>query len=114
MSDAIRRLDVYFYCTTSGNNPVREWLKSLPAADRRIIGRDLLMVELGWPVGMPLCRPLGDGLWEVRSTLPSRRISRILFCVSAGRMMLLHAFIKKTQKTPGEDLEIARSRKKEL
>ena len=47
---------------------------------------------------MPLCRNLGEGLWEVRSSLPSRRIARVLFCLVKGEMVLLHGFIKKTQK----------------
>ncbi len=92
---------------------MREWLKALPDEDRQTIGRDLQLIEMGWPIGMPLCRPLGDGLWEVRSTLPSKRIARILFCAVHGYMVLLHGFIKKTQKTPDSDLRIARARQKE-
>jgi phage-related protein len=67
-----------------------------------------------WPVGMPLCRPLGNGLWEVRSNLPSDRIGRVLFCVHKRRMVALHGFIKKTQATPDEDLKLAKKRKKEV
>ena len=63
---------------------------------------------------MPTCRPLGSGLWEVRSDLPGNRIARVLFCVAEGHMVLLHAFIKKSRKTPTSDLEIARSRQKEV
>ncbi|MGD0829551.1 MAG: type II toxin-antitoxin system RelE/ParE family toxin [Terracidiphilus sp.] len=79
---------------------VRDWLKSLPAADRQILGRNLRLVELGWPLEMPLCRPLGGGLWELRSSLSGKRIARVFFCAAQGRMVLLHGFIKKTQKTP--------------
>jgi phage-related protein len=82
--------------------------------DRRQLGRDIGAVEYGWPLGMPLCRPLGDGLWEVRSTLPSRRIARVLFCLVKGELILLHGFIKKTQKTPSSDLALARKRQKEI
>jgi phage-related protein len=103
-----------FYRTTGGTEPVLDWLRSLPAEDRRVIGTDLATVQLGWPIGMPLCRPLGSGLWEVRSTLPSRRIARLLFFVEGGRIGVVHGFIKKTQKTPEADLELARKRMKEM
>jgi len=75
---------------------------------------DLVTVQFGWPIGMPLCRPLGGGLWEVRTTLPSRRIARLVFFVDDGRIGVVHGFIKKTQKTPADDLEIARKRMKEM
>jgi phage-related protein len=72
------------------------------------------MAEFGWPVGMPLCRSLGDSLWEVRSNLPGNRIARTMFCVADSRMVLLHGFVKKTQKTPKQDLDLVRARQKEL
>lgn len=83
-------------------------------ADRIVIGEDIKDVEFSWPVGMPLCRSLGDGLWEVRSSLARGRIARVLFCVTRGNMALLHGFIKKTQKTPAKVLELALRRMKEL
>ncbi len=91
-----------------------EWLRSLPAEDRRAIGTDLATVQFGWPVGMPLCRSLGEGLWEVRSRLPSRRIARLLFFVHEDQIGVVHGFIKKTQKTPPNDLDLARRRMKEM
>ena len=97
-----------------GAEPVRDWLKSLPSEDRREIGEDIATVEYGWPVGMPVCRPLGQGLLEVRSTLHGNRIARVIFCIAQGRMVLLHGFVKKTQKIPNEDLTLARSRMKEI
>jgi phage-related protein len=92
---------------------VRDWLKGLPSPeDRRRIGEDIKTVEFGWPIGMPVCRPSGDGLYEVRTRLTQNRIARVLFYIDKrGRMVLLHGFIKKTQKTPDEDLELARSNK---
>lgn len=93
---------------------MREWLKSLDEDDRKIIGEDIKDVEFAWPIGMPLCRALGNGLWEVRSTLTQGRIARVLFCIHDGRMVVLHGFIKKTQKTPDNDLSLAIRRKKEL
>jgi phage-related protein len=75
---------------------------------------DLSTVQSGWPIGMPLCRPLGGGLWEVRCSLPSRRIARLLFFAEDGRIGVVHGFIKKTQKTPPEDITLARKRMKEM
>ena len=105
---------VVFYRTSGGSEPVRDWLRSLPAADRRIIGGDLMTVQFGWPVGMPLCRSLGAGLWEVRSTLPSQRIARVMFFVDDGRIGVVHGFIKKSQKTPTDDIKLARNRMQEM
>lgn len=79
-----------------------------------MIGTDLATVQLGWPIGMPLCRPLGQGLWEVLSALPSRRVARLLFFVHEDRIGVVHGFIKKAQKTPADDLELARRRMKEM
>ena len=103
-----------FWRSASGREPVREWLNELPREDQRIIGRDIAKVQFGWPVGLPLCRPLTGGLWEVRSSLPSKREARVLFGFHEGMMIALHAFIKKAQKTPPEDLELARKRMKEV
>jgi phage-related protein len=113
MADELKKLPAVFYQSASGNEPVREWLKGLSQDDRRVIGHDVGSAEFGWPVGMPLCRSLGSGLWEVRSNLSHGRIARVIFCVHAGNMVLLHGFEKKTQKTPKPDLEIARKRQKE-
>lgn len=110
----LKKVLARFYLTTTGGNPVRDWLTSLPPGDKRQLGHDIGAVEYGWPVGMPLCRNLGEGLWEVRSSLPSRRIARVLFCLVKGEMVLLHGFIKKTQKTPPDDLALARKRHKEI
>jgi len=110
----LSEIPIVFYRTSLGVEPVRDWLRSLPDADRRKIGLDLATVQVGWPVGMPLCRSLGGGLWEVRSTLPSRRIARVLFFVHEGRIGVVHGFIKQTQKTPPGELELARKRMKEM
>ncbi len=105
-----RKVPVVFYRTRAGSEVVRDWLRDLDEADRSAIGQDLMRVQYRWPVGMPLCRALGDGLWEVRSTLPSNRIARLLFSVREGRIVILHGFIKKSQKTPAGDLELALKR----
>lgn len=110
----MKRLPAAFYQLPSGREPVRDWLKALGGEDRKIIGEDIKDVEFSWPIGMPLCRALGKGLWEVRSDLTGGRIARVLFCIHEGRMVLLHAFTNKTQKTPDADLELATNRKKEI
>lgn len=107
----LKRIEAIFFKTERGAEPVREWLKSLPVAERKIIGNDIGTLEFGWPIGMPLCRPLGKGVHEVRSKLPTR-IARIVFYVDGDRMVLLHGFIKKDQKTPKPDLDLAIERKR--
>jgi phage-related protein len=115
MTDERRtEMPVVFYRSSNGVEPVRNWLRSLSPEDRLVIGTDLSTVQFGWPVGMPLCRPLGGGLWEVRSNLPSRRIARLLFFAHENRIGVVHGFVKKTQKTPPEDIALARKRMKEL
>ena len=110
----MKRLPAVFYALPTGREPVRDWLRALGRADRKIVGEDIKDVEFAWPIGMPLCRPLSKGLWEVRSDLTQGRIASVLFCVQGGRMVLLHAFIKKTQKTPATEVELALKRKKEI
>lgn len=114
MIDRSKKLSAFFYQSPRGSEPVREWIKGLPPEDRQIVGRDLQKVEFGWPIGMPYCRSLGKGLWEVRSDLTDGKIGRVVFCVISARMVLLHGFIKKTQKTPAGDIELALKRMKEM
>jgi phage-related protein len=112
--DRLTEIPVVFYRTVAGAEPVREWLRNLSAEDRRIIGTGLATVQVGWPIGMPLCRPLGAGLWEVRSKLANNRIARLVFCVSEGRIGIVHGFIKKTRKTPPAEVALAQKRMKEM
>lgn len=112
--DDEKRLPASFYETEVGAEPVRDWLKSLTQEDRFRVGSDIKTVEYGWPIGMPTCRPMGKGLFEVRVNLTDGRIGRVLFCIHRNRMMLLHGFIKKTQKTPSQDLDTALERKRKL
>jgi phage-related protein len=112
--DGPRKLPAAFYRLASGREPVRDWLKELSDDDRRVLGYDIGLVEFGWPIGMPLCRALSGGLWELRSSLGGNRITRVMFCAAHGRMVLLHGFIKKSQKTPKADLDLARGRQKEV
>ena len=109
-------LSVVFYRTQSGKEPVRDWMLKLEKHDRYVLGVDLKTVEYGWPLGMPLVRSVKnyERLWEVRSEISGNRITRVLFTVYDSKMVLLHAFIKKTQKTPKPDLELAVDRKRSL
>ena len=106
-------LDVRFFATDSGNEPVREWLKALPATERRTIGEDIKTVQFGWPLGMPLVRKLAKDLWEIRIHLADR-IARVLFTVVSQTMILLHGFIKKSQATPADELDVAKRRLQQL
>lgn len=92
---------------------MREWLKELPATDRRAVGEDIRTVQFGWPLGMPLVAHLDSGIWEVRTRL-SNRIARVLFVLDGNVMVLLHGFIKKEQKTPKAELDLAKNRLKLL
>lgn len=102
-----------FYRTEAGNEPVRQWLKNLERADRKAVGEDIKTAQYGWPLGMPLIRKLEPGLWEVRSRI-TQGVARVIFTVAEGTMVLLHGFIKKSQKTPPTDLTTARQRLADL
>ena len=114
MPESLEPLPLAFWKSATGREPVREWLNELSREDRWTIGRDIAKVQFGWPVGLPLCRPMSGGLWEVRSSLPSRREARVLFGFHDGMLIALHAFIKKAQKTPADELALARRRLKEV
>ncbi len=112
--DRQTEIPVVFYRTAAGAEPVREWLRSLSSEDRRTIGTDLATLQVGWPIGMPLCRPLGAGRWELRSKLTSNSIARLIFFIAEGRIGVLNGFIKKTQKTPSAEIALAQKRMKEM
>ena len=105
-------IHVFFYQSSSGSEPVREWLMTLNQSDKKKIGIEIKTVEFGWPMGMPLVRKMSKSLWEVRVDISDKRIARILFTVIDSNMILLHAFIKKQQKTPANDIKIALDRMK--
>lgn len=106
-------LDVYFYETEQGNEPVRNWLQSLSTTDKKRIGEDIKAVQFGWPLGMPLVRHLGSDIWKVRIQL-NMRIARVLFVLDRSSMVLVHGFIKKQQRTLKADLDLAKDRVKKL
>ena len=110
----LKKLPARFYATNRGKEPVREWLKSLGVADRKCVGSDIATAEYAWPVGMPLSKSLGNGLFEIRTNISNGRNSRIIFAVVGNEMVLLHSFIKKAQKTPKSDLDLALKRLKEV
>lgn len=113
MDEPLIKLNVRFFRTEAGNEPVREWLTELDRESRRFIGVDIKTVQLGWPIGMPVVRKMEPGLWEVRTSLVDT-IARVLFAVEGQTMVLLHGFIKKSEKTPASDLATARKRKATL
>jgi phage-related protein len=110
VSDEEKVLRVVFFATDGGRQPVRDWLRQeLSREDRTIIGAGLKTVEYRWPLGMPTVRKMEPGLWEVRSRL-TKGVARVLFTVMGRQMILLHGFVKKSQKTPADDLDTARRR----
>jgi phage-related protein len=110
MVDRLKPIPLVFWRSAAGHEPVRAWLNELPREDQRTIGRDIARVQFGWPVGLPVCRPLGKGLWEVRSSLPSKREARVLFGFHDEMLIALTAFIKKTRATPAGELALAQQR----
>src|ERR1700728_4285169 len=114
MAESLKPIPLVFWRSATGREPVREWLSELSRGDKRTIGRDIAKVQYGWPVGLPLWRPLSGGVREVRASLSSKREARVFFGFYNGMLIAVHAMIKKTQKTPTEDLALARQRFKEL
>jgi phage-related protein len=105
---------VKFYRTAAGTEVVRDWLRGLDDDERNVIGLDLMRAQFRWPVGMPLCRSLGTGLWELRTNLAGNRIARLIFCAKPDGLLILSGFIKKTRKTPDAELALARRRMREF
>jgi phage-related protein len=103
-----------FWRASSGREPVREWLQTMAQSDRAVIGADLRAIQFGWPIGMPLVRKLADAVWEARSSLPSKREARLLFTANEDQIVVLHGFIKKAQKTPRGEIELAQKRLREM
>jgi phage-related protein len=104
-------LTVFFFCSETGREPVRDWLREMEKDDRKAIGEDIKLVQFRWPLGIPLVRKIEADLWEVRSRLEKGRISRLFFTVYGDKIILLHGFIKKSPKTPNQELKLALSRK---
>jgi phage-related protein len=104
--------DVRFYATEAGNEPVREWLRELPKEQRMNIGEDLLTVQQLEVWKEPLVKKLGKGLWEVRSSFKDG-IARVIFAMCDDEMVILNGFIKKSQKTPDQEINLALKRKRE-
>lgn len=113
MNDIHLVLSVAFFRTEAGNEPLREWLMELPRESRKRIGTDIKSVQFAWPLGMPLVRKLEHRLWEIRTDL-GENIARVIFTLVDSEIVLLHGFIKKTQKTPQVELATARQRKSKL
>lgn len=104
--------EVRFYATDAGSIPVKEWLIELSKEEKKIIGEDIRAAQLQEMWKKPIVGSLGNGLWEVRSTLQNS-IARVIFFDHKGSMILLCAFTKKTQKTPNDIIKLATRRRKE-
>jgi len=109
----LKKLPATFFSTEAGSEPVREWLKGLDLKDRKTVGEDIKTAEYAWPLGMPLIKKISSEIWEVRSNLKDK-IARVLFGVYMNKMILLHGFIKKDQKTRPQDIKLAEKRLAEL
>lgn len=114
MIERLKPVPLVFWKSVAGHEPVREWLDELPRDDQRTIGHDIARVQFGWPIGLPVCRPMGKGLWEVRSSLASKREARVFFGFYNGTLIALTTFIKKSQATPAGELALAQQRWKEV
>ena len=114
MSERLNPIKVRFWQSANGREPVRDFLRGLSKPDRLRLGEDISRLQFGWPIGMPLVRNMGSGLWELRSSLPGRKEVRILFAAADGVLVLLNVFVKKSQKTPAAEIDLARDRMKEL
>jgi len=110
---AVQKVSVRFYSSSSDDEPAREWLRNLSRIGKKILGEDITTVQYGWPVGMPLVRKMEPNLWELRSRL-QEGIARTFFTMLGNEMILLHGFVKKSAKTPDNELEVARKRMKEV
>ena len=109
----MQKVPVRFYRSSSGDEPARDWLRNLSAAGKKILGEDIATVQHGWPIGMPLVRKMEPNLWELRSRLHDG-IARTFFTMQGDEMILLHGFVKKSAKTPQDELAVARKRMKEV
>ena len=114
MTSPLKPVPAAFWRSGSGWEPVREWLRSLSQRDRQTIGDDLRKVQFGWPIGMPLVRKLADHLWELRTSLSGKREARLLFTAGETHIVILHGFMKKSQKTPVHELDVALRRLREI
>ena len=105
MVDRSKKLPAFFYENALGKRPVREWILRLSLEDRKLVGRDIQKVEFGWPLDMPYCRSLGNGLWEVRSDLTDGKIGRVIFCVARERMAPAAQFRQENAEDPSSGFE---------
>ncbi len=113
VASGVWMFEVVFFATASGSEPVLDWLRTLDKGEKAVIGADLRTVQIGFPLGMPICRPLGTGLYEVRSSLPTRKEARLVFFQDGSDLVIVAGFIKKTRETPKIEIERSKSRKKE-
>ena len=104
-------MDVRFYRTVGGVEPVREYLRGLPFEERKLVGAAIRSIQtFGLAAPGLVARHLGGKLWEFK---PGDQ--RVFYCLATGPVVwLLHACRKTSQKTRRSDLEMAKSRMKEV
>jgi phage-related protein len=105
-------LKVRFWRTANGNDVVADFIRALPIDDRKVVGRDLMRLQISYPMGPPLCKPIRPPIWEIRSSLPSKRELRLLYRFDADsqQIVVVHAFLKTTRTTPKADIDLALQR----
>ena len=93
---------------------VQQWVDDLPVRLRAYYARITeRMIKYGPYLGMPYVRALGNGLYEIRA-ISKEGIARFFFCTKSKQIIILHGFIKKSQKTPKREVDLARRRLKEV
>ena len=112
--DRLTEIPIVFYRTAAGAEPVRDGCGACRPKIAGRLGPTSRPCKSDGRLACTLCRSLGTGLWEVRSTLANKRIARLIFFVTEGRIGVLHGFIKKTQKTPPAEIALAKKRMKEM
>lgn len=107
--ERVEPLEAAFFETESGSQPCRDFILTLDREDKKEIGAKIFEVQQGFPMGLPLVRKMDTNLWEIRISI-SDGICRIFFTIAGNIIILLHGFVKKSQKTPQNELETAKKR----
>ena len=103
------QFQVEFYETEDGRTPTREFLDSLePKMNVKMVGLMEILEERGYSLREPYSAPLEDGIFELRAVQGSNISRALFFFYVEGRIVITHGFIKKTQKTPRAQIELAK------
>lgn len=100
---------VEFYETEDGKTPVVEFLDSLEdKMNAKMVGLMEILEEKGTMLREPFSSPLEDGIFELRAVQGSNISRALFFFFIEGRIIVTHGFVKKTQKTPRAQIELAK------